>query len=98
MKFTFKSVSVTGQYRSFYPTTHDIKLKKITVGSIDGDKPFSIRLKVIKDDINENDNPSCVWKWIRLTKESETLKEAKQWLVDNTDIIINTYNLYIDTR
>jgi len=98
MKFTFKTTKPTGAYRAFYPSTHHIKLNKVDVGRIDDKKPYAIRFQVIKDDINEDGNPNCVWKWVTLGKKSETLDEAKKWLVDNTDLIVSKHNLYINTR
>lgn len=79
MKFTFKTEKPTGRYRSFFSESHDIKLKKMKVGSI-VDITWQIRLMVLKDDINEDGNPNCEWKWITLKKESASLQEAKDWL------------------
>lgn len=92
MKFTFKTTKVTGQFHSFFNDTHDIKLNKVKVGSIE-DKTWKIRLKVIKTDINEDGNPNCDWKWVTLKKESKSLQEAKDWLNENINIITNKYPL-----
>ena len=99
MKFTFKTTKSTGQYRSFFAPSHTIKLNKIGVGSIVGSSehtelgPYKIRLQVIKEDIMEDGNPNCKWKWITLKKESQTLDEAKQFLQDHIAGITSKYKL-----
>ena len=57
------------------------------------EKPFTIYLTVIKQDIYEDGNPNCDWKWIRLSKKSESLLEAKEWLNNSIKIILAKYNL-----
>lgn len=86
MKFTFKANRPTGKYRSFFATTHDIKLKGEVVGEIDDN--LTIRLMILKKDINEDGNPNCKWKWVKLKKKSSTLEEAKEFLNSNIDKII----------
>lgn len=92
-KFTFKTERSTGRYRSFYPDNHYIKLKRKMIGSIDHEPPFSIRLMVYKDNIMEDENPNCDWKWIRLKKESESLQEAKDFLNTNADRILQKFRI-----
>ena len=92
MKFTFKTEKPTGRYSSFFPRTHYIKLNKKEVGLI-VDITWDIRLMVYKSDILEDGNPNCDWKWIKLKKESETLQEAKDFLNNNIDAILNKYKL-----
>jgi len=82
MKFTFKTEKPTGRYRCFFSESHDIKIKKKKVGSI-VDRTWSIRLMVLKDDIMEDGNANCEWKWITLKKQSASLQEAKDWLNEN---------------
>ncbi len=82
MKFTFKTENPTGRYRSFFSKSHDIKIKKKKCGSI-VDRTWKIRLMVLKDDIMEDGNANCEWKWITLKKESASLQEAKEWLNKN---------------
>ena len=94
MKFTFKTEKPTGAYRSFFPEYHSIKLKKAHVGSI-VDKDWRIMLMVIKDDIGEDGNPNCEWRWITLNKESTSLQDAKDWLNHNFDSITKKYKLYL---
>jgi hypothetical protein len=99
MKFTFKTDHPTGQYRGFFPNTNHIKYNKINVGLIVGSSnynnigPYKIRLQVIKNDIMEDGNPNCNWKWITLKHESATVQEAKDFLNNNIDKILNTFEL-----
>lgn len=93
MKFTFKTEHPTCRYRSFSQDSHHIKLNKIEVGSIEPEAPFKIRLMVIKSDIMEDGNPNCIWKWIRLKKESASLQEAKDFLNGHFSSIISKYQL-----
>lgn len=93
MKFTFKTEKETGRYRSFYPDQHFIKLNRKVVGSIDDEFPYAIRLIVVKKDINEDGNPNCEWRWVRLQKESSSLLEAKEFLNNNIDEILKKYSL-----
>ena len=96
MKFTFKTEKSTGRYRSFYPDHHYIKLKRKEVGRIDDKIPHRIRLQVVKDDINEDENSNCEWIWITLKKESDSLQEAKDFLNANIEVITTKYNIYIE--
>jgi hypothetical protein len=92
-KFTFKTIKPTGKWRSFDNDYHVIKLDKKECGQIVDNKPFSIRFTVIKDDINEDGNTNCEWKWIQFSKKSETLKEAQEFLSTNIEAIIKKYNI-----
>lgn len=92
--FTFKTEKPTGKWRSFYPDSHHIKIKKSKVGNISDKYPHKISLAVFKEDINEDGNPNCEWKWIQLKKESKSLSEAKEWLKSNYDLLIKKYRLY----
>lgn len=91
-KFTFKTEKPMGRYSSFYNPQHIIKFEKKDVGYIrskskfDGG-PFSVSLKVIKEDIMEDGNPNCKWRWISLKHESATLQEEKDWLNENREKI-----------
>jgi hypothetical protein len=93
MKFTFKTTKPTGRYASFDHPYHQIKLKKISCGSIDPDIPFTIRLQVMKSEPDEN--PNCPWKWIVFQKKSETLQEAKDFLNAHIKEIQSKYKIYL---
>ena len=91
IKFTFKTHRETGKYAWLHKPSHKILLSKNWVGSIDPEKPYLIRLMVMKKDLMEDKNPNCPWKWIRLKHESESLQEAKDFLNENIDAILTTY-------
>ncbi len=92
MKFTFKTEKSTGQYSSFFKDDHYIKLKKVEVGNI-VDQTWQIGFMVVKDDINEDGNPNCDWKWIHLKHKSISLQDAKDFLNRNIDRILKKYKL-----
>ena len=94
MKFTFKTKHSTGQYRAFFPNNHHIKLNKKQIGSIDDKFPHKIRLMIKKEDIMEDGNPNCSWKWITLKKESISVQEAKDFLQTNIEKICEQYILH----
>lgn len=93
MKFTFKTEKPTGRFKIFSSTSHFIKLKKKEVGHI-VNKSWEIRLAVVKDDINEDGNPNCKWRWVTLEKKSTTLQEAKDWLNTNFIFINEKYKIF----
>jgi hypothetical protein len=93
--FTFKTTKASGSYAAFQSEYHEIKLKKKMVGTISNrGEGYKIHLRVIKEDINENGNPNCVWKNVTLKKTSDTLQEAKDYLNSNFEQIINQFPLY----
>ena len=96
MKFTFKTEKAKGSYRSFFPDTHQIKLNKIMVGNILNDPPHHIRLMVFKDDINEDGNPNCSWRWVELRKDFESVKDAKIFLNNHYLAIMDKYNIHFN--
>lgn len=93
MKFTFKTEKPKGKWKSFSECSYNIKLNGKLVGNIEPKKPHYIRLMVIKTDINEDGNPNCDWKWIKLVKTSDTVDEAKEFLNKAIETIIDRYNL-----
>ena len=98
MKFTFKTDRPTGSFASFFPNYNHIKLDKKKVGSIDDKTPFKIKLMVIKDDIMEDNNPNCEWKWITLKKESQSLQEAKDFLNKYIADLVIKYKLHLSEQ
>jgi hypothetical protein len=95
IKFTFKTHKETGQYAWLYKPYHKVFLNRNEVGSINPEKPFLIRLMVMKKDILEDGNSNCEFKWITLKRESKTLDEAKTFLNNNIDAILKIYTLKI---
>jgi hypothetical protein len=49
---------------------------------------------IIKNNIMEDNNPNCEWRWLTLKKKSDSLQEAKDWLNENIEVIFNTFNIY----
>ena len=96
MKFTFKADVPTGRYRSFHPTTHHIKLNKKACGWFHEQygKTDGIWLSIEKDEKHDDGNPNCSWMNIRLKAKFETVKEVKEFLIENTDAIVKKYNLH----
>lgn len=92
-KFTFKTTKPTGRYKAFEENEYSIKMNNKEVGTICNNS-YDIRLMVVKNDINEDNNPNCIWKWITLKKKSSSLEEAKKWLNDNFEEINKLYNLH----
>lgn len=79
MKITFKTTKPTGRFKSFYDAYHEIKVNGISIGIIDydGDDSFNIRLKIVKNEKFNNNNPNCKWIWIKLTHSFNSLQDAK---------------------
>lgn len=94
-KFTFKTNKPTGKFAWVDKNSHYIKLDGISLGSIDDSFPHKIQFKVVKADINEDGNPNCPWKWVRLKKENKDINEAKEWLNNNFELLTNKLNLFI---
>lgn len=94
-KFTFKVNRATGKWKSFYSESETVTiiLNKVDVGSIKLHAPYTIRLKVIKDDIAEDGNTNCIWKWITLSVKPDSVDWAKGWLNGNIDDITKKWNL-----
>lgn len=92
--FSFKTEKPTGKWKAFDKNRHVIKYKKHEVGAIDDDKPHKIRLMVMKNETITDNNPNCAWKWITLKKDSESLEEAKTFLNQNFDAIVQKYTLH----
>lgn len=87
--FTFKIIKPTGRYRGFDNDEIIIKLNKKECGSIDYKEPHKIHFMIIKDDIMEDGNPNCVWKWVKLKNKFNSVEEAKEFLELNFDSIIS---------
>jgi hypothetical protein len=93
MKFTFKTTRPTGSYAWLYKPYHDVLLCKNQVGAIEPEKPYRLRLMVMKADIMEDGNKNCPWRWITLKHESESLDEAKTFLNENIEVLLTKYKI-----
>jgi hypothetical protein len=98
MKFTFKTEKATGKWKAFEPDWHYIKLRRKEIGTISDQCPYKIRLRVVKQDINEDGNPNCVWRWITLAKKSNDLTEAKEYLNNHIETIMELCELYMTEK
>ena len=94
-KFTFKTIKPTGKWKSFDNDVILIKLNKKTCGSIKPTHPHKIRLMVVKDDINEDGNTNCIWKWITFKNEFKTIKDSKLFLNKYFIPITSKYNIHL---
>ena len=93
MKFTIKTEHPTGEYRSFFPSTHYIKYKKKVCGQI-VDNTWAIRLMVKKSDINEDGNPNCEWRWLQLGVVLDSSESPKEFLNENIDTLFGKFNIH----
>ena len=95
IKFTFKTERARGSYAWIHKPYHHVLLNKNKVGAIEPDKPYRLRLMVMKADIMEDGNKNCSWKWITLKHESESVDEAKVFLNEGIDAILTKYKIRI---
>lgn len=93
MKFTFKTEKSTGRYRSFYPDSHYIKIKGVTVGMIEDKDWHKVSIKVLKDEERTDNNPNKDWMWVKLAREFESVAAAKTWLTENTDKLFRQFKI-----
>jgi len=95
LKLTFKTEKPTIKWKHPF---HHIKLNRIEVGSIDDEFPHYIRLKVIKENLYEDGNPNCIWKWITLQHNSTSVENAKQFMIDNLKPITEKYDILLEGK
>ena len=94
-KFTFKIIKPTGKWKSFESDIILIKLNKKECGYIEPDEPHKVRLMVVKNNINEDGNPNCIWKWITFKSEFKTIEDAKSFLNENFITITSKFNIFL---
>lgn len=104
--FSFKKDIPSGRYRSFEAqNNYDIRLNKKVVGAImqirtigpnkdEDEGKFLLRLMVNKKDPMEDRNPNCVWKWITLKRRFESAEEAKQFVLDGAERLMQQFDLH----
>ncbi len=77
---------------------YNIKLKDIEIGMF-GRRHFrdkiDIRFQILKDDIMEDGNPNCEWKWITLKYHPTSIQETKDFLIKFSKDIQDKFKLYI---
>ena len=98
-KFTFKKqpretgLAAVGNP---HPDT-DIKHNKMLVGTISAphwqspDNLWRIRFMVAEEG---GDNPNCDWKWIQLKKKFDSEPEAREFLKERAEQILEHYDLH----
>lgn len=104
MNFTFKKQPKTaGRAGSagigYTKESVDIKIGGKVCGIISApnlatkDNNYTIRLMTIKDQLEEDGNHNCEWKWITFKFKSESEQECRDFLKNNYEIIVKKYNL-----
>jgi len=91
MKFTFKTEKPTGKWKSFEPDHHLIKLKRKECGNITDAAPHVIRFSIKREPSKTHPAP---FHYVTLKKKFDSLDGAKSFLVENTDKIVNQFNLH----
>lgn len=98
----FKVNRPTGKWAWTSNPTYNVIINKVDVGTItflsNFDKtnrlPIGINLRVFKKDILEDGNTNCVWRTISLKPRFNTVDEAKLFLKEKLDPIVNQFLLY----
>jgi hypothetical protein len=100
-KITFKKhPRESGSWSIGHPNSDvDIKLDGKIIGIITGpawNTPdfWIVSIQVYKNDIMEDENPNCKWKWVRFTKGFETENEAREYTKENIHAVLEKYKLY----
>ena len=94
-RVSFKTTRPTGRYSSFDNPYHEIKVNGLVCGVIVHGE-WKIRLQIIKDENNTDNNPNCAWKWIQLNVKSNSLDEAKQYVIHNINGIMAKWQLFFN--
>jgi len=42
----------------------------------------------------EDGNPNCAWRWAKLKNDFSSVKEAKKWVVENSEMIQESINIF----
>lgn len=42
----------------------------------------------------EDGNPNCIWMWVRIKMEFGSLGDAKKWILENSEKIQSSINLF----
>lgn len=78
----------------------DIKLRKKVVGSIHppnffrGKDNWQIGFMIVKEDINEDLNPNCPWRWFWVKNDATDEESARSWVRLNFDRVAFKYKLW----
>jgi hypothetical protein len=105
-KFSFKRYVPVGRYRSFdAQNNYNVKLRGKVVGSIsevrtigpntrEDEGKFILRFMVTKKDPMEDKNPNCAWKSVTLKRRFDSAEEAKQFILDNAERLLQQFDLH----
>ena len=100
-KFSIRTKKPTGKWGWTQHSTISIIYNKKKVGALyllteagTNIHKFQISLVVLKKDIMEDNNPNCVWRWVRLKGRYETEAEACQFLNDNKEQLFESMTLW----
>ena len=109
-KFSFKKDIPTGKWGHLEPhNNYTIKLDGKEIGAIneiilrndffnrynkEDDGKFEIRFMINKKDPMEDKNPNCLWRWVTLKRKFENSEEAKQFVIDNSELIQKQFNFH----
>jgi hypothetical protein len=80
----------------------DIKLNGKNIGLIkapnwrNDNNMYKVGVTIIKEDIMEDGNSNCNWKWIWFNAGFASPEKAKEWVGEWIEKIVEKYNLYSD--
>lgn len=95
-KFTFKKNTPVGKFAVFQTKYTDIKFNKKVCGSINRDREYKwkILLSVMKNEKFNDGNENCDWMNIVLKTVFEKEEQARDFLNNNIDKIMDTFTLH----
>ena len=82
-------------YKEFIGDTHHIKFhtKRCGVFHKLDNGLWEVQLMVMKENLHEDGNPNCNWRWVNLKQKHDSLQDAKLWLNSNIEQVISQYVL-----
>lgn len=87
MKFTFKANKPEGRYRSFFSTSHVVKVKGKEVGLISEDpKEFKWKIQLMVEE-------GTSFKWVTLKARFDNVPLAKEFLNGKSEQIFKQFKL-----
>lgn len=97
MAFTFKRTTQRWDRLESY----EIKHKRQFVGQMFHQfmgTDFKIMFRIVKNDINEDGNPNCKWRWMTLkTPQFQNIDEVKTWINTN-ELGILKLNIFLENE
>lgn len=80
----------------------EMKLNKRRFGTIYApnwqtpDGKWSISIMVKKENLYEDDNPNCSWKWVTAKQRFDGEDDARKWIQENIEFVLQSYLLHFD--